>query len=264
MKNFDHVVTVDKNIHAKLRVKPNPDFAHAKGLNVAAISLSELSGCTGNFPVVFVQSPDSKSFRPGALFGLRPGENVYYGADGWDSSYVPMIIQEHPFLVGFDDRLEDSKTLTICLDTKSPFLSEEEGVALYHEGGVETDMLKYHRQLLAQIFEGEKRTEQFTRKLVEMDLLAPIELILQSQQDMEMRKIAGLFTVDEGKLRGLRAEQLLELHQLDFLPACYIILASQFQLHNLIKLRNRKTGEVVNYRIDLPQPGAANAGVPVA
>ena len=63
---------------------------------------------------------------------------------------------------------------------------------------------------------------------------------------------------------SVRAEQLLELHQLDFLPACYIILASQFQLHNLIKLRNRKTGEVVNYRIDLPQPGAANAGVPVA
>lgn len=263
MKNFDHVVTVDKSKHARLRVKPNPDFVHAKSLNVAAISLGELSGCTSNFPVVFVQSPDTKSYRPVALFGLRPGENVYYGADGWDSSYVPMIIQEHPFLVGFDDRLEDSKTLTICLDTTSPFLSEEEGVALYNEAGVETDLLKYHRNLLGQIFEGEKLTEQFTRKLVEMDLLAPLELILQTQ-DREMRKIAGLFTVDEGKLKALRAEQLLELHKLDFLPACYIILGSQFQLHNLMKLRNRKTSEVVNYRIDLPQPGAANAGFPVA
>lgn len=263
MKNHDHVVTVDKNRHAKLRVKPNPDFAHAKSLNMAAVSLGELSACTGNFPVIFVHSPDNTSFRPVTLFGLRPGENVYYGQDGWDCTYVPLMIHRHPFLIGFDDREADSKILTICLDKLSPFLSEDAGIPMFDEAGVETDFLNVQKRLLAQIYEGEKVTEKFTQKLLEMDLLSPVELIMQPQNE-EVRKVAGMYTIDESKLRALRPEQVQELHKLDFLPACYIILASLFQVHNLMKLRHRKTGQFVNYRIDLPQPGAANAGVPVA
>ena len=51
--------------------------------------------------------------------------------------------------------------------------------------------------------------------------------------------------------------QVQELYKADFLPACYVILGSIFQLHRLMYLRNKKDFErIVNYRIDL-EPQAA-------
>jgi hypothetical protein len=68
-----------------------------------------------------------------------------------------------------------------------------------------------------------------------------------------------MYTLDENKLRELGPEQLQELQKLDFLASCYIIISSLFQLHRLMQLRNQKTGELVNYRIDL-LPQSANEG----
>jgi len=260
MKNFDNVETVDKDRHANLRVKPNPDFFHAKAMNLSAVTLGELSACTGNFPVVFLQNADTKVFIPVAMFGLRTNENIYYNEAGWDSSYVPMMIQQAPFVIGYDDRKEESsQDLTICLDKKSPYLSDVEGIALFTPAGEETDYLKNRNQLLSAIFEGEKLTSQFTRKIVELGLLSPIEVILQPANG-EIRKVTGLHSLNEQKLKALTPAQLQELHSLDFLPACYIILGSMFQLHRLIKLRNDKSDEkIVNFRIDVaPEEDAAS------
>jgi hypothetical protein len=161
------------------------------------------------------------------------------------------MVQRHPFLIGFDDRDENSKTLTMCLDKNSPFLSEEDGIAMFTEAGEETDYLKSRNMLLGETFEGEKMSEQFTQKLVAMKLLTPLELILQPQNG-EVRKVAGMYTIDERILGELNAEQLQEMHKLGFLAACNIILASVFQVHRLMKLRNQKSDEVANYRIELP------------
>ena len=99
MKNPAHVVTVTKEKHANVRVKQNLDFAHAKELNLAAVMITELSAATANFPVIFIQHPETKVVRPVAMFGLRPGENYFYGQDGWDATYVPLLIQRQPFPV---------------------------------------------------------------------------------------------------------------------------------------------------------------------
>lgn len=254
MKNLDHVVTVDKGRHARLRVKENPDFRHALTFNLASISLGELSACAANYPLVFVRNPDNQNFRPVAMFGLRPGENVYYGAEGWDCTYIPLMVQRHPFLIGFDDLDEDSRTLATCLDKNSTLLSEDEGIALFTDTGEDTDYLKTRKNLLGAIFEGEKITEQFTQKMTELNLFAPFELLLQPQNG-EPRKVTGMYTLDERKIRELSPEQVQELHKLDFLPACYIIMSSLFQVHHLMALRNRKSGELANYRIEL-QPQA--------
>ena len=254
MKNPAHVVTINKDIHAKLRVKPNVDFAHAKELNLAAVMITELSAAAANFPLVFIQHPETKVIRPVAMFGLRPGENYFYGMDGWDATYVPLLVQRHPFLIGANDADPDSKTLTMCLDRTSPFLSETDGIALFDESGNATDFLNNRNQLLTEIFEGERITEQFTRKIMEMELLKPFEILLQGM-DSQTRKVTGLMTFDDQKLRQLTDAQVLELNKLDFLAACYVIYGSLFQIHRMMQIRNRKLVEQLNYRIELnPEP----------
>lgn len=257
MKNAPPVATINKDKHAKLRAKPNVDFAHAKELNLAAVMLTEISAVAANFPVIFIQHPDSKAIRPAALFGLRPGENYYYGAEGWDATYVPLLIQRHPFLIGADDANPDSNNLTMCIDTSSPFLTEGEGIALFDDNGNGTDFLNSRNRMLTEIFEGEKITNQFVAKVVELNLLKPFELLVQGQDGIT-RKVTGLLTLDEVKLRQMANEVLLELHKLDFLAALYVIYGSLFQIHRMMQLRNRKTVEQLSYRIELdPQADPA-------
>lgn len=250
MKNPDHIQALDVAKHAKLRVKPNPDFVHAKDLNLAAVTLAELSATACNFPIVFIPTNDEKLQRPVALFGLRPGENVYYGEQGWDSTYHPLVVQRHPFSIGWDDREGDATRLAPCINRNSPFVSEEEGIALFKEDGSETDFLQSRFQMLQEIFEGEKFTENFARKLAELDLLIPLQVIVQPEGG-EPRKVTGMSTLDERKLKALTPEQVAELHQQDFLAAAYIILGSLFQLHKLVKLRHDKGVEKLSsYRIE--------------
>lgn len=260
MKNPAHVVTISKDKHAKLRVKPNVDFAHAKELNLAGVMITELSAAAANFPIVFVQHPDTKALRPVTMFGLRPGENYYYGQEGWDATYVPLLIQRHPFLIGADDANPDSTSLTMCIDSKSPYLSESDGIALFDDKGNGTDFLSMRNQMLHEIFEGERITEQFTRKVSELDLLKPFEILLQGV-DGSTRKVTGLLTFDDVKLRQLDDAKVVELNKLDFLAACYMIYASLFQIHRMMQLRNRKMVEQLAYRIEL-NPGAAPAQQP--
>jgi hypothetical protein len=257
MKNPAHVVTLTKDKHANLRVKPNVDFAHAKELNLAAVMITELSATAANFPIVFIQHPESKMIRPVAMFGLRPGENYYYGAEGWDATYVPLLIQRHPFLIGANDADPDSKKLTMCLDRTSPFLSETDGIPLFDASGNGTDFLNFRNQMLTEIFEGERITEQFTRKIMELGLLKPFEILVQGL-DAQTRKVSGMLTFDDAKLRQLPDAQVLELNKLDFLAACYVIYGSLFQIHRMMQVRNRKMVEQLSYRIELnPEPAPA-------
>jgi hypothetical protein len=258
MKNPEHIQALDNSKHAKLRVKPNPDFAQAKDLNLAAVTLAELSATASNFPIVFIATTETSLQRPVALFGLRPGENVYYGENGWDSTYHPLVVQRHPFVIGWDDREGEGTRLAPCINVNSPFVSEEEGIAMFREDGEPTDFLKSRFQLLQEIFEGEKFTENFARKLAELDLLVPLQVVVQPEGG-EPRKVTGMSTLDERKLKALTPEQVAELHQQDFLAAAYIILGSLFQLHKLVKLRHDKGVERLSgYRIEFvdPQPAA--------
>lgn len=252
MKNRDNVETVDASRHAGLRVKPNQDLAHAKELHLVVALLNELSACSSNFPLVFIQNPESQRVRLVAMMGIRAGENSYYSADGWDGTYVPLIVQQHPFVLGFDDRVEENdKVLATCIDRTSNAVSEVDGIALFNEAGEDTDFLKSRHQMLGNIFEGEKLTEQFIRKMNELELLVPFEVILQEPSG-DLRKVTGLQTVSERKLRALSPAQLEELHRLDFLPACYLILGSLFQLHRIIRLRNQKGNDpIVAVRVEL-------------
>lgn len=262
MKNHDNVETVDASRHAKLRVKPNQDVGHAKETHLVGVMLNELSPCTSNYPLVFIHNKESGRTRLVAMLGMRAGENVYYNADGWEGTYVPLLLQQHPFQLGFDDRVEDNeRVLATCIDRSSPLVSEEDGIAMFKEDGEETDFMKSRNQILSNIFEGEKLTEQFTRKLLELDLLESFDVVLQ-QPNGDLRKVTGLQTVSERKLRELDSGKLAELQALDFLPACYLILGSMFQLHRVVRLRNKKSNDpIAGLRVELqPQDATAAAG----
>jgi hypothetical protein len=253
-QNAANVQTADFSRHGKLKLKPDTGFAHAKSRNLAAVSISELGIASSNFPIVLIKNPGDQRYLLMAVLGLKTGENIYYGEEFWESTYVPLSVQRHPFVVGFDDRDPGATQLATCLETDSACLSEKEGLPLYTDDGKETQTLRTAQQMLSVMFEQGKFTEQFIQKLQELDLIVPFELDLhmqaRAQQQGEVNKITGMFTVDEVKLKALSAEQLKDLQTRDFLSPCHLMMVSLYQLNQLIRRRNRLGGQqIVNFRI---------------
>lgn len=248
-RNPANVQAVDYKRHGQLKVKPNPGFSHAKDRNLVGVNIAELGSCAACFPLVIIQNPQDQNYMLAAMLGLRAGENVYHGEEFWASSYVPLAIQRHPFVVGFDDRGTEQEQLTTCIDVDSPWVNTKEGLALYNKEDEESEFLRSRHQILRRLFDGERHTARFIQRIRELDLLGTLDIDLM-QRGGEVRRISGLHTLDEVKLKNLTAEQLKELQDQDFLAPCYLILASLYQLNNMVRLRNRKGGEqLVNFRL---------------
>ncbi|MGA0806501.1 MAG: SapC family protein [Pseudohongiellaceae bacterium] len=263
-KNPANVQTLGYARHGKLRVKQDPGFAHAKDSNIVAIVLPELGDCASNFPLAFLRNPDDQRYTLVALLGLGKGDNVYYGEQFWSSTHVPLSVQRYPFLIGFDDNAaEDNAPLVPCIMTDSALLSEKEGLALYNEEGKDSEFLQNRMRLLRTLWDGEQQTRQFINRLTELDLFVPLDIELL-QQKGEARKVGGLFTIEEARLKALDAETLKSLMDSNFLAPCHMILTSLYQLRSMIRQRNRKGREqLVNFRIlfrnDADQPAEAGA-----
>ena len=260
-KNPANLQTVDFNRHGKLKVKPHPGFAHARDRNIVAVSVSELGLASSNFPIVLARNPNDQRYLLMAMLGLKSGENVYFGEEFWESTYVPLSVQRHPFIVGLDDRVEDANQLATCIETDSACLGETEGLALFNADGSESELLRSANQLLRIMFEGGRFTEEFVEKLEELNMIVPLGIDLQTRSG-EVKRITGLYSLDEKRLKALTGEQLKDLQNRDFLAPIHLILVSLHQLNQMIRLRNRKGGEqIVNFRLDFlgaDQP-AANA-----
>jgi hypothetical protein len=250
--NPSNIETLNFSKHAKLKVKPNAAFPHGKERNLVAINVSEVGICSSTFPLMFIQNPADKRYLLMAMLGLKHGENVYYGEQFWESTYVPLAIQRHPFIVGFDDRVEDVDQVATCLELDSPQVNESEGLPLFDAEGKDTDFLRSRRQMLNSMFEGGKYTEAFIEKLVELDLIVSLDIALQTQSG-QPAKVTGLFTISEAKLKTLSGEQLKDLQTRDYLAPCHLILVSLYQLNQLIRRRNRQLGgeQITGFRIEL-------------
>jgi hypothetical protein len=260
-KNPPNIQTADFARHGKLKLKPHPGFPHAKDRNLAAVNVSELGTSCGNFPIVIAQYPENKRMVLMAMLGLKAGENVFFGDEYWESTYVPLAIQRHPFIVGIDERVKDTIQLATCLEVDSKCLNETDGLPLFNADGTQSEVLRSADQMLHSMFDAGAVTERFIEKLQELDLVTPLVIVLQSPRG-ELNRVTGLSTIDENKLKALSGEQLKDLQNQDFLAACYLMLVSLYQLRQLIRLRNRKGGEqITNFKLEFPNvpQAAANA-----
>ena len=250
-KNPENVETVDVSRHRKLRVKANPGFEHAREQHVASLVLSELAEAASSFPIVLVPRPyDDGNLLMAAMLGLKEGENIYYGPQYWESTHVPLSIQRHPFLIAYDDRLPNGEELTTCIEANSPFVSEQQGTPLFNDDGADSDFLKNRHLMLNEMFGSQQITERFIDAVVDQGLTSLINVHLK-RQNGEMYVITGLFTIDEEKLQKLSTEQLVGLHQNNFLAPCYLIIASLHQLRRMIRHRNRQgRDQIVDFRIE--------------
>jgi len=244
MANF---VPVRKEQHQKLKIANTRNISHVAGQHIIPVSAVEYAQASASFPLVLVKNPDSERFRSVAMLGLEAGENLFLKDDKWSALSMPQSISMVPFSLGLDPDKEN--TLTACIDLDSEFVGEDKDLALFEDDGKESEVLTNVQQALGRLYDNEKMTENFIKELQENDLMQELELNITLATG-EKKKLVGIFTVNEDKVKNLSDEKVVDFHKRGLFVPIYSMLSSLTQMNNLVKLRNLSSdAKVANVQI---------------
>merc|ERR1712137_1512370 len=212
-----------------LKVAVNTSFSFAKNTHLAAATIREFAQLAATMPLVFIEDTNAKRHHVVTMLGMEQGQNLFLTGDSWKGPHVPMNIIRYPF-----DVRPDGDKLGVYIDENSDLIKEE-GQPLFKEDGNPSDFLNNRQQLLGDLANSEMLTQQFVSKVVELDLLNPMQLRVQYSNG-QGRNVGGILTIDEKKLVELADEQVVELHRAGFMGALYAMMLSLGQLNRLIEL----------------------------
>ena len=204
---------------------------------MCAVALSEIPRLVIEYPIAFTRGSESGPLIPVALFGVDPDHNLYWRDDRWNSVTVPLNIGRQPFFIGRADNLvagAGENGLIPCIDLENPCVQDSAGEPLFDANGAETPYLRHKLAMLAELVDGEPKTRAFVDRLTALELIHPIQLELKSP-DSPPRKISGLHSIEEKKLRALDGAVLMELNGLGYLHAAHAMLSSLGHLQLLAR-----------------------------
>jgi len=222
------LANLDRTAHKNLRVQDEQAFGACKDTTMCAVVLNELPRLVIEYPLAFTKHAETGQYVCVALFGVDPDRNLFWQDERWNSATVPLNIGRQPFFVGVADNPsggDGAKSLVSCIDLENPAVQGSAGEPLFDASGGETPYLRHKLTLLAELIDGEPKTRAFADRLAALDLLQSIQLELKSP-GQPPRKISGLYSIDERKLRALDAATVAELHGAGYLHAMYAMLSS--------------------------------------
>jgi hypothetical protein len=232
-------VALDTVLHRDLRLKNElnaiPKLAPFTSFMV---SISEFGDAALSFPILFVRAAadalGNDTVAPVAVFGLKPGENLFATADGkWDAGYVPAMLRAYPFTMA---RIEGSDRWAMVFDNTWEGMSRTEGIPLFSDKGEATDLLNNVHKFVQDLETDLERTRQFCAALLEMKLLKPMRFDA-TLANGEALSVDGFMTADEEAISKLPDAQIAQMYRNGMLSLLGIHSAS---LNNMRRLLDRR------------------------
>ncbi|MCG4454284.1 SapC family protein [Pseudomonas sp. MMS21-TM103] len=229
---YETAVPVNSGRHAQCSVDVGSDYSFVRNLNSLPLMAVEFPLAASDYAIVFAGSADTVT--PVVILGVRGNENLFLSKDGaWQAKYIPAFVRRYPFVFSSS---ADEKTFTLCIDEKFPGLnSEGRGQPLFNEDGKATPYVDGVLKFLQDYRGQHLLTQQFCKKLIELELLEPMEaqFTLGSGEKMSLN---GFMVVNRKKLNELPGEVLSELAKTDQLELTYLHLQS---MHNFNAVKDR-------------------------
>jgi hypothetical protein len=207
--------------HKRLGVSQvvNP-FSFLADTHLVPLTVDEFGLAAVCYPIIF----DTQSKTPLAVMGLRPGMNVFLGADGSldPEVYLPAFARRYPFLPvlapqannGGADKNQEGERVVVCIDRAAKMLSEKPEMPFF-EGDQPSrytqDAIQFCREfdILGQ------RTAEFVKLMDQHGLfeLTPLALPRAKPDGTpdEPQKIGEYLRISEPKLNALPKDTFLEL-----------------------------------------------------
>lgn len=238
-----NLVAVDNKNHRKLQIDASKLALHGADLNMIPVLMSEFSSVAVQYPIALTKNGDTGEFVFIALLGFEAGENLFWQNGEWQGLYLPMQIRRQPFFVGQPKENNQATTQSgdhiVCIDSQSPAVTNEGGMAIFDERGLDTEYFQEAKACLAHILKGEAENKILIDNLQKMDLLQSMSLKITFINQVSTH-LNGLYTVDKDKLAKLNDEQVLHLHKLGLLAAAHTLSTSLTHVQTLIDLKNQR------------------------
>jgi hypothetical protein len=226
-----HVLLTNTD-HRDLRVITTRAAAYGDDVMYAMTFPSEFRNVQAHYPIVFGKGRDN-SYAPLALLGFRDRQNLFLRDGQWDASYLPILAEHQPFLIG-----QSANGKVIHIDLDSPRVSRTEGERLFDDNGGSTEFLQRKVSLLAAIDEGVAAIPSFIAALEEFNLLEGFALDIKFADGGEKR-LTGFHTIQEDRLKALGAEALGKLHAQGHLQSLFMVIASLANFRGMIDRASR-------------------------
>jgi hypothetical protein len=203
--NFSKPVALNRNTHRQLKFRLEGGFGFAAGDHAAPLGASEFFAAAKEYAIVFISGAGDAPL-PVVVLGLKDHENLFISADGqWNARYVPLAVRAYPFA-----SIEADANLQIVIDEAYAGFNDEEGIALFADGGEPAAALQGTMNLLKAQRHDINQTRRLGAELSRLGLLTECSAQLQLVGG-EQFKINGFSMVDEAKLNALDDAELLRL-----------------------------------------------------
>jgi hypothetical protein len=229
---YKSVVALDRNAHARLRVRDPDNFLFTANAPLLPLLTAEFAPIAREYPIVFMN--DEGTIIPVALTGMPQGKNLFLNEKGlWDARYVPAYVRRYPFV--FVETAPEQ--FTVCIDSTSSLLNEKEGTPLFESNGEPSAGLQATIKRLGEYQRVMGLTRAFMQRLADAKLLmeANAKADLPDGRSFVWR---GFWVVDETRFRDLPEATLKDWFASGELGLIYAHLLS---LGNLAELLRRHT-----------------------
>ena len=229
---------IHKDVHVMTEHKPEFGDNHS----YSYVFISEFRDVQAHYPIFFQKNAQTGQFEAIALFGLAAEENLFLSDSGWNAGYVPLSIQRRPFLIGFQEKIEDgvvSEDPVIHIDMDSPRISYNKGEAVFLPQGGQSPYIQKIAATLMAIDQGHKDTKSFIDTLLQHDLLEAVKIDVTLENESK-HSMDFLYTINEEEVAQLPDQVVADLHRVGYLKAIHMILASMPNMSHLIELKNRQ------------------------
>ena len=236
-------VLLDNVTHKDLRIITEPSARFGDNIPSVLTFPFEFRDIQTHYPICFCKNPETGQFYAAALMGFEENENLFLGDEGWDASYVPLMVQRQPFMIGFHAARQggaETQERLIHIDMDSPRISSSEGEAVFLEQGGNTPYLERISSILEAIYQGQEVAKTFIATLLEFELIEPFTLNIQLDDGSD-NKLLGFYTINEDKLAKLSSEKVVTLLEAGFLEPVYMVIASMSNFRTLIERKNKRT-----------------------
>ena len=230
---YDEIVPLERNHRVLLPQGAIPSFA--RNINAIAVSSSEFTLASRDYPLVFASNDGGRTFSPVVVLGLQANVNLFVDAQQeWDrSTYVPAFVRRYPFCLSkvfVDGVAQDDRVVCVA----KAYL-DSAGKAMLKADGSATDEWTGILRLLQEYEADMDRTALICATLARLNLFVPFKMEVKNEFGPGL-VMEGMYRVDEPRFKALAAKTHHEFVENGIMPFVYGHL---FSLENFARLVDR-------------------------
>lgn len=236
MSNYE---VLSPSVHSDLRVITDCGELYGDNIQYVLTYSLEFRNIQSCYPIFFTKNPQKDEYFPIALLGFEQDENLFLEDNQWNASYVPMMVQRQPFLIGNQVSADKVEKPVVSINMNSPRVGMEKGKKLFGEDKKPSDYLSKIIHKLEALHHGSEHNKGFMDALMTNNLLEPFTLEIPLINESR-NKLVGFYTINEQKLLELDGTTLEEFNRHGYLQPIYMALASYSRVRVLIEKKNAR------------------------